>query len=302
VTKLGLIIPTNWGQSQPNAEDYLQFCARADELGFDSLWVIDRLFHENGMPHPFVMLSYAAAATKRIGLGTGVVLLSVRHPVEVAQQAASLNALSGGRLSLGVSLGGRDNEYLASNMPKEQRAGRLVEGIDVLRRLWSEKDVTFDGRYYHLDAANIAPKPRTPIPIILGGSTPPSLARAGRIADGWMQGGRGTPQSFADAWQQVQDSAAKSGRDVSMLQSSKLFYVHPGRHEFSLGKQLETYLSFYYGPNYPMEHTAFGSTQHIVERIQSFADAGCDLMILGLPGPDIEKLELIADEVLPRFR
>jgi alkanesulfonate monooxygenase SsuD/methylene tetrahydromethanopterin reductase-like flavin-dependent oxidoreductase (luciferase family) len=189
-------------------------------------------------------------------------------------------------------------------MPKSQRAGRLVEGIEVLRRLWSETNVTFDGRYYHLDAGNIEPKPTAAggvIPIILGGSTPPSLARAGRIADGWMQGGRGTPQSFAEAWQQVQDAAAKSSRDVSKLESSKLFYVNPGPDEAAAGKQLEDYLSLYYGPNYPMEYTAFGSTRQISDRAQSFAEAGCDLMILGLPGPDIEKLELLASEVLPAF-
>lgn len=296
--KLGLIIPANWGMEPPPTAQLLQFFRRAEELGFDSLWVIDRLFHENGMAHPFVMLSYAAAATTTIGLGTGVVLLSVRHPVEVAQQAATLDAMSGGRLSLGVSLGGRDNEYVAMAQPKEQRMGRLVEGIEVMRRLWQDGRVDFQGRYYRLESASIAPRPAS-IPVIFGAVTPASLARAGRLADGWMQGGRGTPETYRDSWQQVQEAAVAAGRAASELHSSKLFYVNPVSDVSAGTRELEQYLSLYYGPGYPMEHTAVGPAASIAERIAAFGEAGCELMILGLPGPNLEKLELLASEVMP---
>jgi probable F420-dependent oxidoreductase len=299
--RIGLIIPTNWGDQPPPYGQLLDFCRRADELGFDSLWVIDRLFHQHGVPHPMVMLAQAAAVTRRIGLGTGVVLLSVRHPVDLAQSAATLNALSGERLTLGVSLGGRDNEYTATNMPKEQRLGRLVEGVEVMRRLWTQREVTFKGRYYSLDAANIEPKPRREggIPIVFGATTKPSLARAGRLADGWMQGGRGTPESYAEAWQTVLDSAAKAGRDAGNLESSKLFYVNPVADEARASRELEQYLSLYYGPGYPMEHTAPGPPAMIAERVLAYGEAGCQLVILGLPGPDTRKLELLASEVVP---
>ncbi len=299
--KLGLIIPTNFGPDAPPTSDLSRFCARAEDLGFDSLWIIDRLFHQYGVPHPFVMLSYAAAATQSIGLGSGVILLSVRHPVEVAQQAATLDAMSGERLTLGVSQGGRDNEYLATNMPKDQRTGRLVEGVRLMRRLWSETDVTFKGRYYNLEAANIEPKPARPggIPLIFGGSTDPSFRRAGRIADGWMQGARGTPESFAAAWNTVLDGARAAGRDPASLQSSKLYYVNPGLDPKAASARLEDYLSYYYGANYPMEHTGFGNPADIAAKISAFGDAGCELMILGLPGPDLALLETLASEVVP---
>lgn len=302
--KLGLIIPTNFGPDAPPTVDLSRFCARAEELGFDSLWIIDRLFHQYGVPHPFVMLSYAAAATQTIGVGSGVILLSVRHPVEVAQQAATLNAMSGERLTLGVSQGGRDNEYLATNMPKDQRTGRLVEGVRIMRRLWSETDVTFKGRYYNLEGANIEPKPARHggIPLIFGGSTAPSFRRAGRIADGWMQGARGTPESFAASWNTVIEGAREAGRDPSTLHSSKLMYVNPGQDEQAASEQLESYLSFYYGPNYPMEHTGFGDPAGIAAKVSAFGDAGCELMILGLPGPDLAQLEALASQVMPLVR
>lgn len=299
--KIGLILPTNWGVEPPPTATLIRFCERAEELGFDSLWIIDRLFHEYGMPHPFVMLSYAAAVTERIGLGSGVVLLSVRHPVEVAQQAATLDAMSGGRLTLGVSLGGRDNEYVAMNMPRDQRAGRLVEGVRVLRRLWTESDVDLAGKYYRLEKANIAPKPSRPggIPIVFGAVSPQSLMRAGRLADGWMQGARGTPESYAEAWRIVREAAKAAGREPDALQASKLLYVNPGKDAAAATDHLQRYLSLYYGPNYPMENTATGEPAMIAAKVRAFGEAGCGLVILGLPGPDIEKLELLAREVVP---
>lgn len=298
--RLGLILPTSWGDSSPDAAALMAFARRAEELGFDSLWVIDRIFHARNLPHPLTALTYAAAATNRIGLGTAVILLGTRHPVEVAQQAASLNALSGERLTLGVSLGGRDNEYLGMNMPANQRVGRLLEGTQVIRRLLSEDKVNFDGRYYTLQDATINPKPKVPggIRMPFGASTEASLRRAGRHADGWIQGGRGDPASFGRAWQTVMDSAAVAGRDTAGLINGKLLYGNPGETA-TASAELEAYLSNYYGPGYPMEQTACGSPQQIAERILAYGEAGCQLVMLGLPGADLKRLELIAEQVLP---
>ena len=108
----------------------LEFCRRADAFGFDSLWVISKLFHRNHLAHPMTMLAYAAAVTRRIGLGAAVDLLNIRHPVEMAQQAATLNALSGERLTLGISQGGRDSDYAES---KQGGGGTGAESRDLLR-------------------------------------------------------------------------------------------------------------------------------------------------------------------------
>lgn len=302
--RLGLIIPTNFGEGDPPTRDLLAYCSRAEELGFDSLWVIDRLFHEYGVPHPMVMLSQAAAVTSRIGLGTGVLLVTVRHPVDVAQQAASLDALSGGRLTLGVSLGGRDNEYEAASMPKNQRLGRLVEGVRLMRKLWTESDVTFKGRYYQVTGGNISPKPKRAggLRLVFGAGTDVALERAGRIADGWMQGGRGAPESYATAWGKVKAAAVAAGRDPVELESSKLLYVNPGADEARASSELQQYLALYYGPGYPMEHTGVGSPADIAAKVRAFGEAGCDLVIMGLPGPNIAKLEVLAREVVPSVR
>src|SRR5688572_1004966 len=201
--------------------------------------------------------------------------------------------MSGERLTLGVSLGGRDNEYVAMSMPKTQRAGRLIEGVGLMRRLWTEHNIDFEGRYYRLESANIEPKPKRPggIPVVFGAVTDDSLARAGRLADGWMQGARGTPESFGLAWGKVRAAAQAAGRDPAELHSSKLLYVNPSNDAGTASQQLQHYLSFYYGPDYPMENTGLGAPSAIAEKIQAFGHAGSDLVILGLPSPDLEKLE-----------
>ena len=300
--RIGLIMPTIWGSTGPNTKEFLAFCRAAEQAGFDSLWVISRLFLKNHFGHPMVALSYAAAVTERIGLGTGVELMNIRsHPADLAQQAATLNALSGERLTLGVSQGGRDDEYLAAGVPTTQRTGRMVEGMEVMRRLWTESDVTFEGKYFRLEGANILPKPQRPggIPLLLGAAAEASLRRAGRIADGWVQGGRGMPEHFAASWAKVLEGAEAAGRDAPSLTNGKLLYTNPGASRAAVEPELDAYLTDYYGPGYPMDQTACGTPEEIAELVRGYGEAGCDLLMLGLPGPDLAKLEVIAEQVMP---
>ena len=225
---LALRLPQFWGDRIPETELLVSFIQRAEELGFHSLWVIERPLHRMNIPDPMTLLTFALANTKRMGLGTGVLLLSLRNPVALAREAATMDVLSGGRLTLGVSMGGWENEYVAFNAPKRQRVGRLEEGIAVLRKLWTEEDVTFHGRYYHLEEANVAPKPSRPggIPLLIGASTVPGMQRAGRLADGWVNGTHNTPEEFARSWQVVKDAAREAGRDPESLINIKWFDVN----------------------------------------------------------------------------
>ncbi len=298
---LALQIPTYWGEQVPDTEHLLSFCRRADELGFHSLWVTDRPIHKINLPHPLTMLTYTAACTERIGLGTAVFLLSLRQPLEVARQTATLDMLAGGRLTLGVSLGGRDYEYEAMNAPKRQRVGRLEEGMAVLRKLWTETDVTFHGRYYHLEKANVSPKPPRPggIPLPMGANTEPGLQRTGRLADGWLMGQRGTPEQFVSSWQVVQEAALEAGRDPSALTNCKFLYANVDTDRDRGQQELQRYLEAYHGPGFPMDQTVVGSPQEIAQAVRAFGDAGCQTVALGLPAPDVAKLEWLAAEVMP---
>ena len=305
VPKLALHIPQFWGHRIARTEELVSFFQRAEELGFDSLWVIDRPLHWMHVPEILTLLTYAAACTERIGLGTSVLLLNLRHPLDLARQAATLDALSGGRLTLGVAMGGRGPEYEAMSVPIHQRVGRLEEGMAVLRRLWTETDVTFHGRYYNLENANVSPKPSRPggIPLPIGASTEPGMRRAGRISDGWIAGGHITPEQFAHQWQVVQDAAREAGRDPSKLINLHSLYVNVDSDRERARRELQECLEAYYGGTGFRgdmgDHSVVGTPQDVARAVRAFGDAGAQTVALSLPWPDVAKLEWLAAEVMP---
>ena len=300
-----------WWERVPEKALLISFFQRAEELGFHSLWVQDRLLHPISFPDPLILLSLAAGCTERIRLGTAVYLLSLRHPVAVARMAATLDMLSGGRLTLGVSLGGWPesgtipsgiDEYQAMNSPKAQRVGRFEEGMAVLRRLWTETDVTFHGRYYHLEGANVSPKPpqRGGVSLPVGATAEPALRRAGRIGDGWIKGGRGSPASFAQSWRVVQEEAERVGRDPSKLTNLKTLYCNVDMDRERAQREVQRYVESYHGPGPAGEAlTACGTPHDVMREVQAYGEAGCHTVALGLPWPDVVKLEMLAEEMAP---
>src|SRR5436190_4618758 len=159
---------------------------RAEALGFQDLWVT-----ENSLDHvfcfdPVVVLTYAAAVTSRIRLGASVVVLQIHSPLMVAHQWASLDYVSNGRAILGVGIG-REHHYRQFEVPQEGRVSRFREELEVIRALWSEESVTYQGRFYHLKDETMSPKPvQRPLPVWMGVGHPDAVKRAARVADGWM--------------------------------------------------------------------------------------------------------------------
>ena len=152
----------------------------AEELGYDSLWAGDHISFKNPILDITVALSCFAACTRRIALGAGVVLLPLRHPTVVAKQFSSLDYLSGGRLILGVGVGGEgDKDFEAVEVPVGERGARTDEGILALRRLFRDRPASFQGRFYSFRDIDIDPPPAQVggPPIVVGGRAPAALAR-----------------------------------------------------------------------------------------------------------------------------
>lgn len=300
--KVGLLIPSSFGVEPPNLAEYTEFFRRADDLGFHSLWVIDRIFHHINILDPLTLLTCAATVTSRVRLGTSVLLFAFRNAVLTAKATATLDYLSGGRLTLGISLGGRDNEFEALGVSMKRRVSRFKENLAVMRQLWAEKDVTFQGRYYKLDKVNIDPKPvqKPGIPIILGGSAEAVLQRSGEEADGWVAGGTTNPEAFAEAWQKVRGYAQAAGRDPADLDSGKLMYISVGEDRQECLEKLRAYTHAYYGRRYDVEQNCvYGPPEECASKIQRFIDAGAKTLILGPTWPDGEQARRIAEEVVP---
>ena len=204
-----------------------------EEIGFDELDMFDHVvmgyptdsrptpFYSPKMPimEAFVMLSFAAAITDRIQLGTGVLVLPQRQITLVAKQVSSLDTLSAGRVRLGVGIGWQKSEYEALNEDFHSRGKRMSEAIQILRTYWQDEHVNFDGDYYQLDEIAMEPKPPQAgdIPIWIGGTAEPMLKRVGELADGWMAMiVRGDPP-IEESISKVRRFAEEAGRDPSEI-------------------------------------------------------------------------------------
>jgi probable F420-dependent oxidoreductase len=168
---------------------------------------------ETSMQEPFVLFGYLAAVTRRVSLSTGVLVLPQRQTAVVAKQAAAADLLSGGRLRLGVGAGYVPIEYRALDADYHTRGARIAEQIEVLRALWTEQVVSYQGRWHELDAAGINPLPvQRPIPIWMGGMSEPALRRAATIADGWMSVLTTPDDTARRAIEQLRSYVVEAGR------------------------------------------------------------------------------------------
>ena len=303
--KVGLLIPTSFGVAPPKLAEYTEFFRQADDLGFHSIWVIYRIFHQINILDPLTVLTSAATVTLNVRLGTAILLFAFRNPVLTAKATATLDYLSGGRLTLGISLGGRDNEFEALGLPIKQRVSRFRENLAVMRQLWAEQHVTFHGRYYHLDNVSMEPKPvqKPGIPIILGGSAEAVLQRSAEEADGWVAGGAMNAEAFGEAWQKVSAYAVAAGKDPDHLDSGKLMYITVGEDREWCKQRLRTYTHAYYGSRYDVDNNCvYGPPDECAAKIQRFIDSGAKTLILGPPWPDLDQAARIANEVVPLLR
>jgi len=171
---------------------------------------------------PMIALSFAAAATTTIELGTGVLLLPEHNPVVIAKQAASLDVLSGGRLNLGVGIGWSREEFEALGVPFEQRAARTVEYVEAMRTLWRDDVASFHGKFVAFDGIRVNPKPaRAPyVPVVFGGNSPAALRRAALCGDGWYGFNLADVEEAAHCVASIRAHCRTGGRDRGDLRLS----------------------------------------------------------------------------------
>lgn len=254
----------------------LDAARRAESLGLDGLIAGDHVtFHGYGNDG-LLTLTAMAAATETIELKTGVYLLPLRHPVPVALQAAQLDQLSMGRLVLGVGIGGEDpHEYWSCGVDPSTRGARANEALQILKKLWTEDNVTFTGRHFQIEDVTVYPKPFRPIPIFVGGRSDAALRRAGRYGDGYT----GIWQSldrFREAGEKIAEAATAAGRDASELELGMQFWTtvaasrEEARAQVSAGMESMYRLPFERFERY----TPFGTAREVAEFIIPYVEAG----------------------------
>jgi probable F420-dependent oxidoreductase len=184
-----------------------------EDLRFDSLWLSERLTGD--APDPLTALAFAAGRTRKLKLGTSVLVLPGRNPVVLAKEMASLDRLSGGRFLPAVGLGAPTAvEHQAFGVAREERAAWFDEALELMRRLWTEDRVTHRGARFAIDDVALRPKPvQQPIDVWLGGQAPSELRRVGRLGDGWLPSFC-TAEDVASGWEVVTATAAAHGRTI----------------------------------------------------------------------------------------
>ncbi|SVB15567.1 uncharacterized protein METZ01_LOCUS168421 [marine metagenome] len=300
--KVGLHIPAASSGPLPSSSEYIEFFKQSEAMGYDSLWTEDRIFHGANFLEPLTLLSWAAANTERIQLGTAVLLLALRNAPALARQISSMDYLSGGRLNLGISIGGRPAEYLGLGLKQSERVAHLRESITVLNLLLSGEPVTYSGRFYKLDEATVRPGVARPggVPLYMGGRVDAVLQRAAEMTNGWIGGPFSPPEDYRTTLDTVHEYARQIGRDSRDLEAGKLVYVSVDDDKQRALEKLKPFISDYYGQRIDItEHGVFGPADEVIERLRAFADAGVTMFMLGVPTLDITHIERIAKDVVP---
>ena len=299
--KFGVTVPNNWGIE--NAREALSFGPLAEELGYDSVWVMDHLFNNGYIRerlddkpyyHPLATLSYLAATTERVLLGTSVLVLPYHNPVELAKYTATLDQMSDGRVTLGVGVGAMTEEFAALGIPMSERGALTNECIRVMKELWTNQAPSYHSSRWNFDDLRFSPKPvqQPHIPLWIGGASPGALRRAARLGDGWHPSGL-TPEEYAVRRQQVRELAEKAGRDPDSLTMSARVEV-----EAADGPSSDRAANRARIPGNDLEQAAI--------TIAAYRDAGVEHLILALNTGEVGRIrslmEDLASQALPQFR
>ena len=284
-TLIGLNVST---AATPGA-DPVAAASRAEELGFDFVSASDHLHGRQPTFEPWTMLSWIAAATSRVRVGTRVLGVPYRHPAVVAKMAESFDRLSGGRLVLGLGGGAVDEEFRAFGLgvrsPRDKVDG-LEEAIRIARGMWSRPGFTLQGRLYHTDGAELEPKPDRRIPIWLGTYGDRALALTGRLADGWIPSlAYAPPERVAVMRERVLAAAEAAGRDPGEVTCA-----------YNVGVRVDERAEA--GPS-----AVAGAPGAVTERLLGFLKLGFTALSLIPVGPgEAEQAERLAREVVPALR
>ena len=296
--KFGICLPNNWGVE--DVRSIFTLATSAEELGFDSVWVSEHVFNVDyvyerigSRPYydPLAVLSYVAAITNKVSLGTSVLVLPYHNPIRLAKTAATLDAMSGGRLLLGVGVGLIRQELEAMGCPFSERGAVTDETIAIMKELWGREDPSYDGRYHRFSGMKFSPKPiqKPHVPLLIGGVSRSAIRRAVRTGDGWHPTSQ-APGDLAAGIRYLREQARAAGREASDLPVSvrlnlaSLGTVRAAGDRYSLGPDPE----------------------EIIRDASAYRDLGVVELVISPATGDPERIgtamEILARDVIPLFR
>lgn len=288
-----------------NVDDIQRYLKRAEELGFHSIWVQEQtvLRQAASALEGITMLSYAAAATRRVRLGMAVFLINLRNPIQLAKSLASLDQLSQGRLIAGVGLGAVTRLYQAYGLSPDKRLARFNEALTLIQKLWTEDNVTFEGQFWQLKNATLVPKPfqKPHPPIWFGGNAPAALRRAALRGSGFMGAGSSSTASFKEQVKTVRQALGEAKKNPVDFTVGKRVYIAVDRDRDRAARRLSEWFGLYYGATDLAEKVSvWGSAEECAAALNEIAAAGARVLLLNPVFDLMEQMEILAGEVIPR--
>ena len=283
--------------------DFIDQCER---WNIDSVWVSDRIAAPRPTLDPIVFMAYLASRMRNMKFGTSALVLPTRHPVLLAKQLATLDFLCKGRLLLVVGIGGDDSrDFDAVGVRKEERGKRGDEAITLMKKLWSEENVNFEGQFYSVRDLTLLPRPyqKGGPPVWVGGRSKAAFRRAGRLADGWLASSV-TPGEVAAGIEAIRSNAAEVGREIPEDHYGVLVPFCLARDEDEALRVAGS--SIRRRPDIsPTEYSALGTPEQVRLKLKEFENAGATKFVMRPYGPretHIEQVRLLAEEVIPALQ
>jgi probable F420-dependent oxidoreductase len=299
--KMGIVLP---GQDR---QSILDTARKVEASGLDSIWVGDHIAFHIPVVESLSLLAFVAAATERIELATGVLLLPLRNPTLTAKMTATIDMLSGGRLVLGVGVGGEfPPEFEAVGAPIAERAPRTNEAIEIIRRHWTEEAVEYRGEHYSFGKVKIEPKPVRPggPPIIVGGRKAVSMKRAGRLGDGYISH-MCDVETYRANMTAIAGHARSAGRDGLPFQTAALLFTVLDDSYEAAHDRAAKLLGMIYNRDFrdaAAKYCLLGKPEDCLDQMRQFARAGCRHFVMSALSDPNEIIERAATDMIKELR
>jgi probable F420-dependent oxidoreductase len=291
---LGVAIPQTSRDGTVDSRHIAAFLSRAEALGFHSAWVVEQILGAMASLEPVDVLAYAAALTQRMRLGSAVLLTALRNPVHLAKSLATIDQLSGGRLIVGVGLGGNPRVYPAYGLSAGRRTARFEEGLTLMKRLWTEPRVTMKGEFFDVQNAAMQPKPaqRPHPPLWFGGHHPNALKRAVAMGDGFIGAGSASTATFVEEARQLRALLAQAGRDAATFPIGKRVYIAVDADRGRATRRLAEWFGSFYGkPELAEEVCVWGDAALCAEGLRQIVAGGAQFLMLNPVFDELEHLD-----------
>jgi probable F420-dependent oxidoreductase len=303
--RFAISIPQFYGDGEFDPAQFRAYCAGIEQLGYDSAWTQEAVLGHSPQLSPLETMTYAAACTERIRIGCVVFVSTLHNPVHLAKSLASLDQLSGGRLDVGLGTGGPMRPFGAFGLTADRYVARFTEGVELMKALWTQPRVTFDGEFWQLSDAAMEPKPaqKPHPPVWIGANAEVALRRAVRIGDGFFGAGSAPTARFADQVKVVRAALADSGRDPASFPVAKRLYIAVDDQAGRARERINAAMERIYGRRVPdIEAAAVaGSPLDCAAEVTRAIEAGAELVLFTTMFDHAQQAARLAEEVIPRL-